>query len=263
MGSSKRSLLAVAAFLFATSASAESIFLGFDTNGPVQQYSTTGTFLGNFGQGGATGSALDGAGHVWTVAPSFGANQIQKYDAAQNVLNTFTATVSGQWIEDMAYGGGNTLWVGTYEGNIFNIDATTGAVNSSFAVADSAFTGVAWDGTNLWATAGPYSTGNIYKLSPTGTLLATISTAQGGVGGIGYSALTNTLWVGHFDTVSQYDLSGNELSSFTAAGYFHDGLEIGTVNAVPEPESYAMLLAGLGLLGFAARRRKQKEAAAA
>jgi len=35
------------------------------------------------------------------------------------------------------------------------------------------------------------------------------------------------------------------------------------VAAIPEPETYAMLLAGLGLLGFAARRRKQKELAAA
>jgi len=32
---------------------------------------------------------------------------------------------------------------------------------------------------------------------------------------------------------------------------------------IPEPETYALLLAGLGLLGFHARRRKQKEAAAA
>lgn len=33
--------------------------------------------------------------------------------------------------------------------------------------------------------------------------------------------------------------------------------------AIPEPETYAMLLAGLGVLGFTARRRKLKEAAAA
>ena len=30
-----------------------------------------------------------------------------------------------------------------------------------------------------------------------------------------------------------------------------------TIAAVPEPETYAMLIAGLGLVGFAARRRKQ------
>jgi PEP-CTERM motif len=34
-----------------------------------------------------------------------------------------------------------------------------------------------------------------------------------------------------------------------------------SVNPIPEPETYAMLLAGLGLLGFVARRRKLKLAA--
>ena len=34
-----------------------------------------------------------------------------------------------------------------------------------------------------------------------------------------------------------------------------------TVAAIPEPETYAMMLAGLGLMGFVARRRKQKAVA--
>lgn len=33
-----------------------------------------------------------------------------------------------------------------------------------------------------------------------------------------------------------------------------------SVAAVPEPETYAMLLAGLGLIGFSARRRKANTA---
>lgn len=38
-----------------------------------------------------------------------------------------------------------------------------------------------------------------------------------------------------------------------------DNVALGTVTAVPEPESYAMLLAGLGLMGAIARRRNQKK----
>ena len=54
---------------------------------------------------------------------------------------------------------------------------------------------------------------------------------------------------GFVDYIRIYDtaLTANEVAGLS-------------VSAIPEPETYAMLLAGLGLLGFAARRRKQKAA---
>jgi hypothetical protein len=47
----------------------------------------------------------------------------------------------------------------------------------------------------------------------------------------------------------------NDYSGATfASGYV---VEYGTLAAIPEPQTYALLLAGLGLLGFAARRRRK------
>ncbi|MDP2225611.1 PEP-CTERM sorting domain-containing protein, partial [Nitrosomonas sp.] len=36
----------------------------------------------------------------------------------------------------------------------------------------------------------------------------------------------------------------------------NDNIVTDTISAVPEPETYAMLLAGLGLVGFTVRRKK-------
>lgn len=46
-------------------------------------------------------------------------------------------------------------------------------------------------------------------------------------------------------------------------GFGSGAFDQGGVAAIPEPESYAILLAGLGLLGFAVRRRQRKEKEAA
>jgi hypothetical protein len=50
---------------------------------------------------------------------------------------------------------------------------------------------------------------------------------------------------------------GSGLTGLTSA--FFDNLNV-AITPIPEPEAYAMLLAGFGLLGFAARRRKQQAA---
>jgi hypothetical protein len=53
------------------------------------------------------------------------------------------------------------------------------------------------------------------------------------------------------------NIAGLGHASGDYARLFANGL---AVTAVPEPETYAMMLAGLGLLGFVGRRRKQKHA---
>lgn len=70
-------------------------------------------------------------------------------------------------------------------------------------------------------------------------------------------------------TYSQYTIdSTNGISRFAFSGFAAgntsiDNLVVNTVaNPIPEPEIYAMLVAGLGVMGFVARRRKQQAAAA-
>ena len=118
----------------------------------------------------------------------------------------------------------------------------------------------------------------------TTTMEYAFSTPQFGVGG----TLNYAPGFGDDPTISVFDsthalIESSVLSfSTTGAGEFHGFLEssasiayfslagsyiglrdltIQTPNPIPEPETYAMMLAGLGLLGFAARRRKQKSMA--
>jgi hypothetical protein len=64
-------------------------------------------------------------------------------------------------------------------------------------------------------------------------------------------------------TPAPFQLSGPltlTISGMSGATASYSG-SINVTSAVPEPETYAMLLAGLGLVGFAARRRKAVTAA--
>jgi hypothetical protein len=75
----------------------------------------------------------------------------------------------------------------------------------------------------------------------------------------GITGLSNTVWFsGVIDSTPFISVT----FSGTAPddGIDFDRLQFRSAGVVPEPETYAMLLAGLGLLGFIGRRRKQQAA---
>ncbi len=83
-------------------------------------------------------------------------------------------------------------------------------------------------------------------------------------GYLGATELFTTTVFPNSSFMTQYTLSFTGIDSFvmqtTDGEYaFMDNLEY-KVTAVPEPETYALFMAGLGLMGFIARRRKNSQA---
>ncbi len=87
---------------------------------------------------------------------------------------------------------------------------------------------------------------NLQNIGVYGSLLAPLATVTGGGGQINGNVVVGN-WA------SNVQVNANH--------YFQSANVAGYVSAVPEPETYAMLLAGLGLMGFAARRKARRSAA--
>ncbi|SCX90754.1 PEP-CTERM protein-sorting domain-containing protein [Nitrosospira sp. Nl5] len=106
--------------------------------------------------------------------------------------------------------------------------------------------------------------------SPAGGLFFDGANAVAANGGSPVGLYTPTTWeegssVSHLDDENPA-LAGRMMLAASEAGPYardYDAVEVGmladlgyTVAAIPEPETYAMLLAGLGMIGWVVRRRK-------
>jgi hypothetical protein len=99
-----------------------------------------------------------------------------------------------------------------------------------------------YDATSVSSAGEPFT-----LLTSTGTAPTTVNNVITGAGGVGYEADF------HFSTAYKYYAFG---ASTVAIAQGNADQELSAVAAVPEPETYAMALAGLGVIGWVARRAR-------
>lgn len=134
----------------------------------------------------------------------------------------------------------DTHYVNNTNSSMFQNISGTGAVKLSFWYSARPHTAA---GTNLLSFALGNATGSV--LNNIGNNTGTHAWQQ---------------FVGYFNL----DADGSTTLSFSAGGTmdsYGGSLDNVVVTAVPEPESYALMLAGLGLVGAIARRRNQRKTA--
>lgn len=104
-----------------------------------------------------------------------------------------------------------------------------------------------------------FTFGEAFELTIDSSVFAAVgydNTSNGQSGPFSDSASADFLHTAILSSVGVSDSAGNALANFTITT--GSGRAFPVTAPIPEPESYAMMLAGLGLLGFFARRKKQQ-----
>jgi hypothetical protein len=167
---------------------------------------------------------------------------------AQTTGGGTTSTVVGNTPQTITLTNGAGFFGDTFAANNmgatfsdkFNFSVASGTSTSSTSldaiissISSSANTGLAVTGLSLYNTAG--------------TAVATGSMLQSGAVDV-WTIHGANLTAGNYYLQVSGNLVGNTAAAFGGA--------ISMAAPVPEPETYGMMLAGLGVLGFLARRRK-------
>ncbi|MTV36441.1 FxDxF family PEP-CTERM protein [Duganella radicis] len=211
-------------------------FYSLGVDGSVATASGSSNTFGSW-----TGSlALAGTTYVATSGGTYNGLKITQtitFDNTSNIIHTnvVLTNVSGGTLNNVAYGVG------------FDPDQDA----NTYGVYDTQNT-ILGQGVGGAVSALGYNTGFNVTLSSTGGWSANASITQP--------------WETNPYTLATVATGDSYSDSSIALGYNFGNLAKGqqisigydfTVTAVPEPETYAMLIAGLGLVGFAARRRRQ------
>ena len=234
---------------------------------------------------------INGAGSGKAIALGSASNAVIIIGGSASVIGSIDGGSSSSNTLQLNPGAGNSFAYSGAISNFNNVEVTSGSVTLSGV---SSYTGttrlsggtLTLDGANrLAATSKLALDGGMLRLVNTGgandQTFASLSLSQNSAIALGGSSLTfndlGAIVAGKTLTFTEYvaansgyafrlsgDYSGNTrflalLGGTTinglGASYRFDG-NYTSVSAVPEPATYGMLLAGMGMIGFAVRRRK-------
>ena len=229
--------------------------VGMSLTGPGEQLAfITGpngvgmTDLGSLGGGGSSANGINDAGQVVGYSNTDQLRQKEPGEGAGE-RHAFITGPHGVGMTDL----------GTLDGSYFSV---ANGINDAGRVVGNSTTAV-WDEQHAFIT-GPNGVG----MTDLGTLGGSESIANGineagqvvghsdTAAGVQHAFITGPNGVGMTDLNSLINVPGIILTDVTAINNHGQILATGVMGVVPEPETYAMLLAGLGLLGFIARCRK-------
>jgi len=179
----------------------------------------------------------------------FGAPAHAAFATAGELCSAGTLTATFTDLSTASYSACSGAWVG-------NLNPSSAADVEAQIAADFGGLVVSYTGKSDDGGFGPFAAN---LSSNTGVLL--FDTAQTGLFVLGLKAATNfSLY--QFDggtlgiTSIAYDTFGTAVNGNGVAQGLSHAAVYANVTVVPEPETYALLLAGLGAVGFVARRRK-------
>jgi DNA-binding beta-propeller fold protein YncE len=191
-----------------------------------------------------------------------GTNQILKVDSNGNPLQTFTVQSNTDWIDLAA--DQTTLIYSDESNTIRQWDVVTDSALPDFAVGTGPFFAkrIRPNGDVMVASG----SGNVYRYDSGGTLVQTYPSGIGSVFALNLDPDGTSFWTGSTggQTVLEIDIAtGAVLQSWSTGTGELFGLAVlgeiqaggGGVGGVPEPSTYALMLGGLGLAGFLARRK--------
>jgi len=206
----------------------------------------------------ATGTPASGTGRTWTLSgfntSSYGNLYYGIGDYFPSTFNSAGPSLTMDGSRDVLsfnsglsdLTNGKAVWTGSTVFNTFNFGSSPIQTRFTLKVTDLGGTNLALTLVgNVPGTGLPSNLGAVLDVQ--GAFKANwLFEADGPSSSDGYRASLDMF----NDPLYQTNPSFSHDSSVGGAFYY--------TQAIPEPETYAMMLAGLGMLGFVARRRKQK-----